>query len=202
MALVEKTSLPELISTVIDGLTGGLAVMEGVLKFVDRVRITDVEKKDVGRTDVGITDIRTEEDAGSGKVIELDVAMRAGELVELDVVRRVGEVVELDVVRRVGEVDGGTSEDGGVGEGLSDDGTCVSDEDIWMVVDDSSSELVIATGGPCCFPPGPGPGRGPGPGPGPCPGGPFLLFACPGAFAFLGSRAASESPKGVEFGSL
>ena len=110
MALVENPSLLALTSVVVNDPTGGVAVMEGVLKFVDRV---------------GTTDMRMTED---------DV--------------RSGELVELDVVTRAGEVAGGTIEERGVGEGLSDDETPVSDGEVWLVVDDSSSELVIATGRP------------------------------------------------------
>lgn len=153
MALVENPSLLALTSVVVNDLTGGVAEMEGVLKLVDRLGTTYKRM--------------AEDDVRSGELVELDVATRAGELVELNVVTRAEEVAEETV------------KEAGVGEGLSDDETLVSGGGIWLVMDDSSSELVTATGGPFWFPSGPGR--------------PFLLFTSPGAFVFTGSRAASDS---------
>ena len=145
MALVENPSLLALTSVVVNDPTGGVAVMEGVLKFVDRVGTTDMRM--------------TEDDVRSGELVELDVVTRAGEVAGGTIEERgvgeglsddvrSGELVELNVVTRAGEVAGGTIEERGVGEGLSDDETPVSDGEVWLVVDDSSSELVIATGRP------------------------------------------------------
>jgi hypothetical protein len=142
---VENPSLPALISAVVNNPTGGMAGIEDVLKFVDRVG-----------------------------TIEDNV--------------RSGKLVELEVVTRAGGVAGGAVVEAGGGGGLSDDETPVSDGGVWLVVDASSSGLVTATGGPFRFPSRPG--------------GPFLLFASPGAFVFTGSRAASGSRKDRRFVSL
>ena len=102
---------------------------------------------------------------------------------------RPGELVDVKVVPRAGEAAGEAVEEvaGGGGGGLSDE-SVVFDRGGWLVGDASSSVLVAATGGPFWFPSGPG--------------GPFLLFASPGAFVFTGPRAASDSRKDGGFVSL
>ena len=106
---------------------------------------------------------------------------------------RPGELAVVNVVPRAGEVAGagGVAEEaveeaaGGGGGGLPDDESVVSDRGGWLVGDASSTVLVAATCGPFWFPSGPG--------------GPFLLFASPGAFEFTGPRAASGSRKDGRF---
>jgi hypothetical protein len=84
--------------------------------------------------------------------------------------------LEVEVVMRAGVLAGGAGEEAGRGGGLLDDETSVSDREVWLVRDASSSVVSAAPGGPFWFPPGPG--------------GPFLFPSRPGAFVFAGSRTA------------
>lgn len=64
LALVENSSLLALISAAINDPTGGVAGIEEILKFVDRI----------GTTDVTVT----EDDVRAGEILEVEVVMRVG----------------------------------------------------------------------------------------------------------------------------
>jgi hypothetical protein len=141
-----------------------------------------------GLLEVDGTRLGTDGRAGTEDVLKFTDGVGTTDVTMTEDGVRSGELVEVEVVIRAGGVAGGSVEEAGGGGGLSDDETPVSDGGIWMVGDARSSLLVAAPGGPFWFPSGPG--------------GPFLFLLRPGAFVFVGARAARAFPKDGGFVSL